>query len=294
MMQDHQGNYISSNIRGLVYEISKFVSTSDVERAFQRSGLTIKHVPGKRPDTPQAMFTAWSTSIDWKDKRRAVDGLKALSRVTQRARAVEMEQYDGTWVVGFSEYDGWVEELERDCADEGLQYDRGTGRITPNPDAHTEDFVDLDLEVLEYQESVVKAQRKLNDAIRDDVTSWTVAAHCKYLVEAVSKVILNQSAPERLKNLEKPYLDTLTKEVAEYLGLKEGRNSSPAMKDFAAGLQKLAKGLAEVRNRTDDNHPQIDFDPPTVREVRLSLDVTHAWCRFVLAEYRAKLEEPPF
>lgn len=294
MMQDQQGNFISSNIRGLVYEMSKFVTVSDVERSFQRSGLTIKHAPGKRPDTPQKVFSAWSTSINWTDKHRAIDGLKALSRITQRARAIELEQYDGSWVQGFSEYDGWVDELERDCADEGLLYDRGTGRITTDPDAHTEEFVDLDLEILQYQQSVVKAQRNLNDAIRDDVTSWAVAARCKYLVEAVCKVILSQSAPERLANLENPYLNTLTKEVSEYLGLKEGRNSSPAMKNFAIGLQRLAQGLAEVRNRTDENHPQIDFDPPSDHEVRLSLDVTHAWCRFVLAEYRAKLEEPPF
>ena len=65
MMQDQQGNFISSNIRGLVYEMSKFVTVSDVERSFQRSGLTIKHAPGKRPDTPQKMFSAWSTSINW-------------------------------------------------------------------------------------------------------------------------------------------------------------------------------------------------------------------------------------
>lgn len=102
MMQDRHGNYISLNIRGLVYAMCKFVTTAHVERSFQRSGRLIRRSPEQRPNTPQGMFTIWSNSIDWTDEHDPLDGLKALSCIAQRARSVEMEKYDGTRVQGYS------------------------------------------------------------------------------------------------------------------------------------------------------------------------------------------------
>ena len=159
----------------------------------------------------------------------------------------------------------------------------------PDPSANTALFVELDLDALHQEEIVIQAQQDLNDTVMRDIHHPLVAVYSRTLLEAVCNTILKHEAPETYAQFKKGKVtdvNKLAKEVGKVLGLEQAPNSSLAMSDFAPGLEKLARGVGEVRNRANHAHGREQDRPASMEEIRLSLDVTQAWCRYVVAEYR--------
>ncbi len=292
MKQDRNGDYVSLYIRGAVKNLARWVHKDDVELAFSQVGIfsTESGRSGKpRPTDPSELCGDYTKVINWKDKDVAEQGLEALSLITERARGNydSNEEYDP---VVYDKYFTYAKELARKAQKYGLLYDVGTGELEPDSSANTALLVELDLDALHQEEIVVQAQQSLNDTVMRDIHHPMVAVYSRTLLEAVCNTILKHEDPEtyaQFKQKKVTDLNKLAKQVVKVLGLEQAPNSSRAMSDFAPGLEKLARGVGEVRNRTkNQTHGREQDRPASKEEIRLALDVTQAWCRYVVAEYR--------
>ncbi|WP_288873384.1 abortive infection family protein [uncultured Corynebacterium sp.] len=291
MKQDRNGDYVSLYIRGAVKNLARWVHRDDVELAFSQVGIfsTESDRLGKpRPTDSSELCGDYTKVINWKDKDVAEQGLEALSLITERARGNydSSEEYDP---VVFDKYLTYAKELARKAQKYGLLYDVGTGELAPDPSANTALFVELDLDALHQEEIVIQAQQSLNDTVMRDIHHPLVAVYSRTLLEAVCNSILKHEAPEtyaQFKEDKVTDVNKLAKEVGKILGLDQAPNSSRAMSNFAPGLEKLARGVGEVRNRANQAHGREQDRPASKEEIRLTLDVTQAWCRYVVAEYR--------
>lgn len=291
---------MSANLRGCVYALCAFISGDKVLYSFLRFNFRkptslSNYNPKKAGPSAQDIFTMFAqNSVDWKDREQAEDGLRALSAISEQAYATR--RYD---TYGNEErWDGFqlcYEQLERACQSDGYQlYD---GEISPDPNAHLNKLVELDLAAIGHASIVLDAQEQLNEAIATDPTSEQVASKCKNLVEGICKYILGKRGV--LKDVGKPgkpvTVEQLVKALHVELRIGEAGNSAPAMKDIAAGLDKLGIGVAQARNRTKVDHAQEVKNPLKPVEVELTLAVVVAWTRYILHVYReSELDRAPF
>lgn len=275
--------------------LAAYASAEDVELAFQQCGIfkpDLSDSNGMPPEKPELMFAAYSKNIDWRDKDSAERGLDALTLVTERARAWydqgrNWDEYEG--------YLGCAYELARKANRDGLAYDVDTGVLSLDLEANADQFVELDIDALHREKNVIDALQDLNDEIKKDLHSPRVAVQSRRLVEAVCFAILKYESPEVYQSFKKETrLDILTKEVNKTLDLVDVANPSSAMSQFAKGIEQLSRGIAEVRNRTGVAHGKEEDKPASPEEIRLALDATHTWCRYIIAEYKKKQDLPPW
>ncbi|CAB0503958.1 hypothetical protein FRC0456_01001 [Corynebacterium diphtheriae] len=292
---------MSANLRGCVFSLCDYISGEVVLRAFQRFDFLtpselLRYDPRKSGPTAQEIFTTFAKHVvDWKDREQAEDGLRALSAISEQAYSTWREDGYGDDVERWYGFQIVCEQLERACQKDGYQLH--FGEISPDPNAHLDRVVELDLSAIDYATIVLDAQEQLNEAISTDPASEVVASKCKNLVEGICKHILGKrNALERVGKPGKPVtLEQLVKALHKELGIGEAGNSAPAMKDFAAGLDKLGLGVAQARNRTKVDHAQEVKNSLKPEEVELTLAVVVAWTRYVLQVYRkSELNRAPF
>lgn len=100
---------MSTNLRGCVYSMCKFISGEMVIRLFQwfdfRTPAELPQFDARKAaPSSQDILTKFSKSIvNWKDREQAEDGLRALSAITEQVYSVwrengcgdDVERWDG-------------------------------------------------------------------------------------------------------------------------------------------------------------------------------------------------------
>lgn len=197
---------MSTNLRGCVYSMCKFIGGEVVLRSFQwfdfRTPAELsKFDPKKAGPTGQGIFTKFSRSIvDWKDREQAEDGLQALSAITEQVYSAWREDDCGGDIERWDGFHTIYQQLGRACHKDG--YLLHEGEISPDPNAHLDKHVELDLMAIRNASIVLDAQEQLNEAITADPASEQVASKCKNLVEGICKYILGTRGV--LKDVGKP------------------------------------------------------------------------------------------
>lgn len=282
---------VSVNIRGATMGLTEFLTPYETYMCWARFGFFYPDSP--RPEDLRnnpSLYSAleigqdFSKRVDWGNQEEASRGLRALSQMIRSSHCDNWEDQ--------RQYEALIEDLGRACCEDGFRLSMESQAIEETEGIPLDLF---DLSNLPSIDGVTRKVKKLNRALTIERDYLEVVGYAKDVIEAVAAAILSAMGMQDSEINSLRVMDRASK-VHEMLEIAESNGALKASEAFEfvrRGLNKIVRGMAELRSRqTDSGHGMNEV--PVIDKVTadLAVDSAIAWCRYVLGVYNQRQKSP--